>query len=200
MNASQLQKIVPYPLDKFNNQAFVSIVPFKMSNIHLNGLPAITSSFYSLWELNLRTYVNVDGIKGIYFLTLDANSIFGTLIAKNFFSLPYRYAFMRQNLFSFEHQYKSLNSFSVNYEVGEMLNKSQIDLWATERYSLFTHKNNQHFRGIVEHKPWDLYQAKVKHMRDDFSSIIGEKFHKEQIISPSYCPELDVRFQKFRKL
>ena len=201
VNANELQRFVPYPLDKFDNQAFVSIVPFRMSHIQLRGLPSQLSRFYGLWELNLRTYVEVDGVSGIYFITLDASSLLGTLIANTVFKLPYRFAFLKQNNYSFSHHYNGNSSLELSYHVGDTLNKSDFDIWATERYSLFTYKNKNNYRGIVSHSPWPLREVKIDKFNDNFSrGLINRKFSIQDMYSPSYCKELDVSFMPFIKI
>src|SRR5438046_9089319 len=60
-------------LDTCDGRAWISLVAFWMSNIHLRGLPAVpfTCTFP---EINVRTYVRVEGGPGVYFLGLDADN------------------------------------------------------------------------------------------------------------------------------
>jgi uncharacterized membrane protein len=82
---------VPFDLDLYEGKAVLTIVPFFMEGIRFPFLPKVPK-LSSLWELNLRTYVVVNGIKGIYFLTLETDSKIGEFIAQKFFFLPYRYS------------------------------------------------------------------------------------------------------------
>src|ERR1044071_924919 len=61
-------------LDMFDDEAWVGVIPFQMSDVAPRAVPAIPwlSTFA---ELNVRTYVRVNGVPGIYFFSLDANSI-----------------------------------------------------------------------------------------------------------------------------
>jgi uncharacterized membrane protein len=88
---------VPFKLDLYEGQAVISIVPFLMDGIRFPFFPPIPK-ISRLWELNLRTYVEVNGIKGIYFFTLETDSKIGELIAKNFFNLPYQYSKLKLKL------------------------------------------------------------------------------------------------------
>src|SRR4051812_5845616 len=58
-------------LDTYNDQAWLGIVPFRMSGVRPRLLPAVPwlSAFP---ELNVRTYVTVDNKPGVLFLSLEA--------------------------------------------------------------------------------------------------------------------------------
>lgn len=86
-----LQARVPFPLDLHEGRAVLSLVPFFMDRIRFRGMPGLPF-FSSLWELNLRTYVKVNGVPGIYFFTLETPHLLGNFIARRFFDLPYRRA------------------------------------------------------------------------------------------------------------
>ena len=62
-----------FQLDLFQGDAWLSIVPFFMTNVSLRGVPAVTwiSEFP---ELNVRTYVDVGGRPGVFFFSLDAEA------------------------------------------------------------------------------------------------------------------------------
>ena len=201
VESSKLPKFIPFPLDKYNNQTFVSIVPFKMSHIDVKNIPRFLTMTQTLWELNLRTYVNVDGVKGIYFLTLDATNILGNIIANSIFHLPYRLAFIDHRFNHLKHYHHNDSYFELNYKrEGITKAKTEFDLWATERYSLFTKKHKNSYQGNVRHKPWDLERLEILKMEDGFSSMIGERFEMSDIQSPSYCQRLDVSFEPFIKI
>ena len=83
-----LKDALPHQLepDLYEGKAYVSIVPFVMSDIRFFFSPVLP--FSKLYELNLRTYVRYKGKKGIFFFTLDSNHRLGNFIARNFFHLP----------------------------------------------------------------------------------------------------------------
>lgn len=58
-------------LDTFDNQAWLGVVPFRMTDIHRRGNPSVPwiSAFP---ELNVRTYVRQGGRPGVLFFSLDA--------------------------------------------------------------------------------------------------------------------------------
>lgn len=86
----QLRKAVPEPLpiDTYDGQARIAVVPFWMSGIRLRDTPALprVSSFP---ELNVRTYSTLDGKPGVYFFSLDALNPVAVAVARRLYRLPY---------------------------------------------------------------------------------------------------------------
>ncbi len=197
VDAKELQKIVPFPLDLFEGEAVVSIVPFVMGRIRFPFLIPIPG-LSKLLELNLRTYVTMKGKPAVYFFTLDSNHLPEVLIARWFFALPYRLKKLAFFLNDFYH-FKS-PEFSLKAVVGEVKQKSAFDVWATERYALLTKRGHSTYMGIVEHRPWTLQKLEVKELTDHFSILIGEHFKMKEIIETSYSKNLDVRFRSFRRV
>src|SRR5690348_5636242 len=58
-------------LDTFEGQAWIGIVPFRMSGVRLRGLPPMPG-LSAFPELNVRTYVKSGGKPGVWFFSLDA--------------------------------------------------------------------------------------------------------------------------------
>lgn len=92
----RLREFVPsfLELDTFDNEAWLSVTPFRLSDLSPRGIPALPfmSSFH---EINVRTYVVYEGIPGIYFFSLDANSAMAVGGASSLFHLPYFLADIR---------------------------------------------------------------------------------------------------------
>ena len=82
-----------FPVDTFDGQAWIGIVPFHMSNIAPRGVPALPwiSAFP---ELNVRTYVTLDGKPGVDFFSLDAANPIAVQTARRLAHLPYYTAAM----------------------------------------------------------------------------------------------------------
>ena len=89
-----LQPHVPYPLDLRDGKAYVSLVAFTMRDMApFRGgkwtswmlKPIATHEF-----LNVRTYVNVDGEAGIYFLHEWLPNALAVMLGRPVFGLPYR--------------------------------------------------------------------------------------------------------------
>lgn len=197
-----LQEHLPFKLDLYNDKAILSIVSFTMDGIRFPFLPSVFG-LSKLYELNLRTYVEVDGIKGVYFFTLDTGHLPAIGIARFFFSLPYRFSniliLRKKNKYFCESKCPS-RAVKFFAEIGPDYSKEDFDLWVTERYGLFTKKSKNTLHGIVEHAPWSLQEIKIKSIKDNFSTQLGADFKSSIFIRPSYCKEIKVRFRPFYKM
>ncbi len=71
----ELEKRLPagVELDLYEGTAWLGLVPFMMSGVMRRPFPDMPY-FSAFPELNLRTYVVVDGKPGVWFFSLDAHS------------------------------------------------------------------------------------------------------------------------------
>ena len=72
----QLRRLIPAPLkiDTFDGSAWIGIVPFRMTGV---GSPVSfppVPGLSNFPELNVRTYVTIDGKPGVWFFSLDATN------------------------------------------------------------------------------------------------------------------------------
>ena len=86
-----LQALLPPRLtvDTFEGKAFVGLVPFTLTGVRPVLTPPLPwiSSFH---EINLRTYVHVEGRDpGVWFFSLDASSAIAVAAARAAYKLPY---------------------------------------------------------------------------------------------------------------
>lgn len=95
VDPTSLQPLVPaqFPIDVFQGDAWVGIVPFRLTNVAPRGVPSLpwVSEFP---ELNVRTYVRVGDRPGVYFFSLDAGSWVAVHAARTLLNLPYYVASM----------------------------------------------------------------------------------------------------------
>ncbi len=150
--------------------AWISVVPFSMRNIRFVGTPAIPGAS-ALLELNVRTYVQVGSVSGVYFFSLDANHRLAVWFAKRFFYLNYRNASMvmepAEDGFRFRSQVLSLNeskgAFQAQYVPKNDQKPSEMDglaNWLTNRDTLLTSTvQGEIFEGRVFHPKWELTDA-----------------------------------------
>ncbi len=87
---TDLRPLIPsvLELDTFEGQAWIGIVPFHMSNVHPRGFPSV-NGLSKFPELNVRTYVTVNGFPGVFFFSLDAGNSIAVFLARTLFHLPY---------------------------------------------------------------------------------------------------------------
>lgn len=85
-----LRPLIPHSLqiNTFDASAWIGVIPFTMWGIRASFLPLIpgTSAFH---ELNVRTYVSLNGEAGVWFFSLDAANSLAVWAARTFYSLPY---------------------------------------------------------------------------------------------------------------
>ena len=160
------------PLDTFDGQAWVGIVPFRMTNVAPRGVPAVpfVSSFI---ELNVRTYVTLHDKPGVYFFSLDANSTVAVATARALFGLPYYMATMQierrdaQLVFTSarETHTNGVAEFAATYKpIGAVVTPlpGSLEYFLTERYCLYTVDRDFRARRLeIHHQPWPLQAAEA---------------------------------------
>jgi uncharacterized protein YqjF (DUF2071 family) len=157
-------------IDTFDDQAWLGVVPFRMSGIRPRPLPEVP------WlsrtdEINLRTYAVVEGKPGVFFFSLDAGSPLAVLLARRFFHLPYFHAKITIRYHGDTVDYASQRiprgdspgAFAANYRpIGPVFEAAlgSLDRWLTERYCLYsTDRRGRLFRGDIHHSVWPLQPA-----------------------------------------
>lgn len=166
-----LRPLVPQPLeiDTFDGSAWISVTPFYMSGVRMRLAPPVpTASAFE--ELNVRTYVTLDGRPGIWFFSLDCASSLAVVGARIGVYLPYYRATMkidrRGDLFTYRSDRWSVAgkpaSFAGSYQpIGAPYHSvpGTIDHFLTERYSLYSASGKRIWRGDIYHSRWNLQPA-----------------------------------------
>ena len=175
VDGAALTRLLPpaLALDRYDRQAWVGVVPFRMTNVAPRGVPALplVSAFN---ELNVRTYVTVDGKPGVYFFSLDADNALAVAAAKTLFGLPYFQAAMRVEASPGEVRYRSHRegsasgvaaTFAGRYRpVGSVIEPrlGTLEHFLTERYCLYTVDEEGRPRRLeIHHAPWLLQEAEA---------------------------------------
>ena len=173
MDEKKLRPLIPERLtiDTLDSSAWIAVAPFTMWDIRafpplLPRVPGLSR----MHELNVRTYVHLDGVPGVWFFSLDANSSIAVLAARTFFHLPYFNAQMEleqkgQTITYFSSR-KDGNAqaaeFDATWEIGETLDHSHpgsLEFFLTERYCLYTSHKQKLYRCRIFHQPWLLKKA-----------------------------------------
>ncbi len=174
VHVEQLRKYIPLPLtiDTYDDYAYLGIVAFTMNQIQPRGLPVV-AYVSTLSEINLRTYVSLDGKAGVYFFSLDASQWLAVEVARKFFHLPYFHTDVQVSLHNKNAlEYHSIRrdrrgpsgEFHATYQpVSEVYNAlpHTLEHWLTERYCLYTNTHKHIYRGEIAHSPWPLQQARA---------------------------------------
>lgn len=180
-----LRPLVPEPLviDTFDGIAWVGVTPFTMWGLRLAYAPPIPLLSES-HELNVRTYVHLDGIPGVWFLSLDANNPAAVLGARLAFHLPYFRARM-----SLERRDRTLRfasrrtgrraapaEFEATWTVGGALPRPEpgsLDFFLVERYCLYSARAERLYRVRIAHRPWPLRAARLHSCRSTMIEAQG---------------------------
>lgn len=187
--ANTLRQFVPpiLELDLYNQTAWMTIIPFSVSAFRPRFLPPLPF-IHNFLEVNVRTYVTYNGVSGVYFFSLDANSLLAVFGARTFFHLPYFYANMSMKKEGNIIEYKSARKngggeLHVQFEPKEKIDhQTNLDRWLTERYVLFTTHNEDVYVGKIKHKQWDLFEVNVKIKKQSLLSPFLDELRSEDLI------------------
>jgi uncharacterized protein len=168
------------PLDTFEGKCWVAVTPFYLSGLRPRGLPLPGQAFP---ELNVRTYVTLDGKPGVYFFSLDAGSVLAVFGARIMYALPYFYARMNVIHDSDAVHYRCRRShlgktadFQADYRPLSPARTSppgSLEYFLTERYCLYAVEAQRVYRGEIHHLPWPLQDAEAEIWRNTMAAAAG---------------------------
>ncbi len=198
-----LRKLVPevLPLDSFNSLGWIGMVPFKMTGVRLRGLPPVhgTNSFA---QVNVRTYVSLDGKPGVYFLSQDAANWLASSLAHTFFHLPYLHADINVKLGNARIDFDSKRRGNKQAELvcsyrpisePSYAEKGTFDEWMAERYCFYAiNKKGVPFRCDVLHQPWLLQEAEAEITQNALLTKQGILVEKESPVF-HFSKKMEVR-------
>jgi uncharacterized protein YqjF (DUF2071 family) len=174
VDAEALRQRMPpgFPLDLYDGQAWIGVVPFRMTNVAPRFVPAVP--FVSEFpEINVRTYVTVGGRPGVYFFSLDADSAMAVAAARSMLHLPYFTARMQVQRDGPLVRYASHRTargappadFVATYQpAGAPFEPAPgtLDYFLTERYCLYNvDAQFRAYRLEIHHVPWTLQRAEA---------------------------------------
>jgi uncharacterized protein YqjF (DUF2071 family) len=166
-----LRPLIPADLeiDMFDGSAWIAIAPFTMWDIR--ALPAVlppVPGLSRMHELNVRTYVHLDRVPGVWFFSLDCNSMAAVFGARTFYFLPYYNADIeltedaRTIDYSLVRADEPAAKFRAVWTIGELLPFSppgSLEFFLTERYCLYSERGGKLYRSRIHHEPWPLQEA-----------------------------------------
>ena len=170
--ANGVQRLLPrgLVLDEFQGRAWISVVAFRLAGVRLGPLPPLgrVSNFL---EVNLRTYVRLQGEPAVYFIRMLADSRLAIAAAGWLTPLPYRFAPLAACKIEERWHWNVLAGFSDSpllrasvQTIGcaASLDRGSLDEWLLERYraAVVDDRGNQ-YRMAVQHDPWQVRQVVV---------------------------------------
>jgi uncharacterized protein YqjF (DUF2071 family) len=177
--AKNLHALIPRQLeiDTFDGQAWLAVVPFRMTGVRLRGTPAVPG-LSAFPELNIRTYITGGGKPGVWFFSLDAGNSLAVAIARAWFHLPYFRARMSCKIREGWIHYRSERThgrapaglLEGRYRpIGEIFSPhhGSLEHFLTERYCLYAADGRgQIIRGEIHHPSWRLQAAEAEFSRN----------------------------------
>jgi uncharacterized protein YqjF (DUF2071 family) len=168
---AHLGPLVPreLPLDTFDGQCWLGVVPFWMSGVRARGIPPLPG-LSRFPELNVRTYVTYGGKPGVYFFSLDITSHLAVWAARTLYYLPYFHAAMQTTQRDGRIFYSSMRqggdaelqgSYRPTAPV-QFADKASLADWLTARFCLYTTHRQQIYRCEIHHLPWPLQHAEAE--------------------------------------
>lgn len=163
---TELGRLLPAQVepDVYDGSAWVALVAFVMNDSRPAGAPR-SLSLPPIPELNVRTYVRVGGVPGVWFLSLDASSRFFAGTGRALYGLRYRVARMAvANEGERVHFLSRCGpaAFSASYEpCGDpaQARTGSLEHFLVERYRLFALRRGRLITATVDHEPWALQPA-----------------------------------------
>ena len=198
-------------LDTFEGRAYVGLVPFEMHDVRPSRLLPAVPTARRFEEVNVRTYVHVDGRDpGVWFFSLDASSALAVLGARAFFHLPYWLARMSTHREGDRISYRSDRrwegegpaALDVEYEVGaeQPVPAGSLEHFLVERYFLYAFTGRGALlRGQVHHSPYPVRRARVVELRESLLRAAGIERPDERA-SELWSPGVDVEIYGLKRV
>ena len=182
---ADLRRLIPAPLEieTFDGSPWISVIPFYMSGVRMRATPPVPTA-NAFEELNVRTYVTLDGRPGIWFFSLDCASLLAVFGARVGIHLPYFRAAMDMSNVDGTITYQSDRwsiagapaSFAATYRgVGSGVQPApgSLEHFLTERYALYASDGKRIWRGDIYHPRWSLQHAEARIDRNSMISAAG---------------------------
>lgn len=170
-------------LETHRGRAWLGAVPFRMTGVAPRYIPEVRG-LSAFLELNLRTYVQVQGEPGVWFYSLDAAQPLAVRFARRYFHLPYFDARMWADTRGDVTRYASVRThrtasarFAAAYRpVGPVLTPApgSLEVWLTDRFTLYSvDARGQLYRGRVAHATWPLRRAEAVIAENTLAQALG---------------------------
>ena len=207
-----LQPQIPFELDVHDGQAYVSLVAFTLRNMRLNHpkLGWLTHPLHAHAFLNVRTYVRVGDLRGIYFVAEWLNNRLATMLGPILYGLPYRFGQL-----TYSHNSPHLSGQILggigspgkktpmpvrgvlrytaalpSCPIYEPTAPDTLDHFLLERYIAFTKHGPFRRRFHVWHAPWPQTPIDAQIESDTLLHQTGRWFSYAQFVGANFSPGL----------
>lgn len=202
-----IQKTLPPGLevDTFQDDAYVTLVPFVIKNLSIAKFPSLPF-FSDFIEVNVRTYVyDKQGRPGIWFYSLDINSIMATMAARQLFSLPYHFSHLeidKKKEIEIKGSRSERTKMFFKYKTDGQSFKAKegtLDFFLIERYLLFSFTRNQLFRQKIQHLSYSLSYHSLISYQETLLETNALPAHEETPHHICYSKGVNVDFFPLKK-
>jgi uncharacterized protein YqjF (DUF2071 family) len=201
VDAARLQPSVPLPLDRYNGDAYVSLVAFTQKRFRpARGGPVsrwLTAPLAQHAFLNVRTYVRHDQGCGVFFLTEWIPNRIAAMLAPRAYGLPYRLAHLHYAHDAYKRRHLRHVSSAGRQLVIEGVDdgaelatsrENSLDHFCCERYCAFTSRANDLCRFSVDHKPWPVRPVRATIVKSDLLATAGDWHRGAQVAAAHFSP------------
>jgi uncharacterized protein len=169
VDPAELRRLLPPRVepDMRDGCAWLAIVAFVMVGTRSCG-PPWWPVLAPIPELNVRTYVRVDDVPAVWFLSLDASSSFFATIGRALYGMPYHVGEMRASEIGGYVHYWSARpgaAFEAMYAPAGPAARAEpgsLEHFLVERYRLFSERRGRLVTAVVAHEPWPLQAADAR--------------------------------------
>jgi uncharacterized protein YqjF (DUF2071 family) len=200
----ELQRCIPYQLDLYDGNAFVSLVAFTMRGMRPRfggSLSALCFKPISTYHfLNVRTYVAHEAEPGIYFMQEWLSNRLATWLGPCSFGLPYRFARMDYPRNREQKRPGKIEASAGSFHFCATLPPNDpricapgsLDEFLLERYTAFTQlgKCRRFFR--IWHEPWRQVSAEIQIASDHLIHSTGQWWLGARRVGANYSSGVNV--------
>ena len=205
LDPAVLQPQVPFPLDTWEGDAYVSVVAFLQHNFRLAAggplgalatLPVATYRF-----CNLRTYVRAGDAPGVFFIVEWIANLPSVALARTIYGLPYRFVRSRydhdrtRNLFTgtvlgsgLELACQARIDYSAPVAPAE---PGSLDAFCLERYTAFTAGRRAPLSFRIWHPAWPQQRVDAEVLTDTLLHSTGAWYPAARLAAANYSPGID---------
>lgn len=170
-----VRPLVPEPLelDTYDGQAWISVLPFVLADVGVRGSPAFAGLRFP--ELNVRTYVRLDGASGLYFFAVDVDQSVVARLVRATTRLPCHDLDAAVRVRGDEVEFEAVRRgdrgsratpahFAATYRPdGEVFRAAPgtLDHWLAERRRMYDPTGRGVFYAEIAHDRWPLQRAEA---------------------------------------
>ncbi len=191
-----LRRLVPeaLTLDLYDGVAWLTISPFCISHLRPSGVPPLPG-LSSFPQVNLRTYVTMQGKPGLFYFSADVANLSAVWFARIFFRMQYWQSKIQISGATIRahnpaertirvrcsrlHGPAALDGpvkFDAAYSPEgkiERARRGSLDEFLTERYCVYSWNRRKFYRTEVHHQPWPLQRASVEIRANTIAEPLG---------------------------